>query len=210
MRVLLTTDTVGGVWTYALELARALQPRGVEVALATMGGPLSEAQRAELRSVRDLEVYPSEFRLEWMEEPWADVAEAGEWLLWVERCVRPDVIHLNSYAHGALAWKAPCLVVGHSCVLSWWEGVCGGEAPVEWDRYRQEVRRGLRAASRVAAPTAWMLSSLERYYGPLPPARVIPNGRDPARFLTGEKEPIIFSAGRLWDSAKNLGVLDVV
>ena len=37
MRVLMTADTVGGVWTYALDLARALAPHGVSVALATMG-----------------------------------------------------------------------------------------------------------------------------------------------------------------------------
>ncbi len=29
MRVLMTTDTVGGVWTYALELTRALRRRDV-------------------------------------------------------------------------------------------------------------------------------------------------------------------------------------
>jgi glycogen synthase len=41
MRVLITTDTIGGVWTYAMELARALAPRRVEIALATMGAPLT-------------------------------------------------------------------------------------------------------------------------------------------------------------------------
>jgi glycogen(starch) synthase len=210
MRLLMTTDTVGGVWTYALELARALMPHGVEVALATMGGPISSSQQEEIRRLPHVLVYASEYKLEWMEEPWADVAEAGEWLLWIERCVRPDVVHLNGYAHGALPWRAPSLVVGHSCVLSWWEGVYGGDAGPEWDRYRQEVARGLRAAGRVLAPTAWMLATRERFYGPLPPSQVIPNGRDPARFLPGEKEPFVFSAGRLWDGAKNLGVVDVV
>src|SRR5690349_7949526 len=122
MRILMTTDTVGGVWTYALELARALAPHGVEVALATMGGPLSAAQRDELRPLRHVELFPSEFKLEWMEAPWADVAEAGEWLVWIERCVTPDVVHLNGYVHGALPWRAPSLVVGHSCVFSWHEG----------------------------------------------------------------------------------------
>ena len=37
-RVLMTADTVGGVWTYALELARALAGFGVETTLAVMGG----------------------------------------------------------------------------------------------------------------------------------------------------------------------------
>ncbi|MDQ3796543.1 MAG: glycosyltransferase family 1 protein, partial [Pseudomonadota bacterium] len=33
MKVLMTTDAVGGVWSYALELARALEPFDIEVAL---------------------------------------------------------------------------------------------------------------------------------------------------------------------------------
>ena len=35
----------------------------------------------------------------------------------LERRLRPDVVHLNGYTHGALPWRAPVLVVGHSCVL---------------------------------------------------------------------------------------------
>jgi glycogen(starch) synthase len=212
----MTADTVGGVWTYALELAGALAPHGVEVTLATMGRPLTTAQEAEVRRLPNVRVYASGFKLEWMEDPWADVAEAGEWLLWLAESVRPDLVHLNSYAHGALPWRVPALVVGHSCVLSWWEGVRGGAAPPEWDRYRQEVTRGLRAASMVAAPTHAMRAALERHYGPLPTARVIPNGRDPSRpwrsFLAGPgaKEPFVLSAGRLWDQAKNLNNLDCI
>ncbi|HYO60185.1 MAG TPA: glycosyltransferase family 1 protein, partial [Archangium sp.] len=40
----MTADTVGGVWTYALELCRALAGDGVQVELATLGAPLSPAQ----------------------------------------------------------------------------------------------------------------------------------------------------------------------
>ena len=41
MRVLMTADAVGGVWTYAVELVRALERDGVEFTLATMGAALS-------------------------------------------------------------------------------------------------------------------------------------------------------------------------
>lgn len=44
MKVLLTTDTIGGVWSYAIELARATAPLGMEFIFATMGKPLSVAQ----------------------------------------------------------------------------------------------------------------------------------------------------------------------
>jgi glycogen synthase len=210
MKVLMTTDTVGGVWVYALELARALQPHGVEVALATMGSRITSAQHEEARQLSNVQLFPSEYKLEWMEDPWAEVAEAGEWLLWLEQCVQPDVVHLNGYVHGALPWRVPALVVGHSCVLSWHEAVRGEPAPSWWDRYREEVARGLRAATMVAAPTAWMLATMDRHYGPLPESRVVPNGRDVNRFQPREKEPFVLSAGRLWDQAKNLNNLDAI
>ena len=41
--VLMTADTVGGVWTYALELARALAVFRTRTTLATLGAPLSAA-----------------------------------------------------------------------------------------------------------------------------------------------------------------------
>src|SRR3712207_1843802 len=120
-RVLMTTDTVGGVWTYALELARALCRHGIQVALATMGAPLSASQHTEVRSIPGLSVFESAFKLEWMEDPWSDVSRAGDWLRQLEEAIQPDVVHLNSYVYGALSWRRPALVVGHSCVLSWWE-----------------------------------------------------------------------------------------
>src|ERR1041384_5191725 len=97
-RVLMTADTVGGVWTYALELSRALGELGIEVALATMGAPLSIDQWAEARALPGVRVFESDFKLEWMADPWNDVARAGEWLLDLERQLQPDFVHLNSFA----------------------------------------------------------------------------------------------------------------
>ena len=89
MKVLMTTDTVGGVWTYALQLAHALSNYGVEVALASMGPEPSDRQRQQAREVPRLRLFESAYRLEWMDEPWDDVAAAGEWLLDLEQHVRP-------------------------------------------------------------------------------------------------------------------------
>src|SRR4051812_10709320 len=121
MNLLLTTDTVGGVRTYSVQLARALRPHGAHVALATTRAPLRPDQRAQVQALHHVIVHERSFKLEWMQDPWDDVARAGEWLLDVESSFRPDVVHLNGCAHGALPWDAPVLVVGHSCVLSWWE-----------------------------------------------------------------------------------------
>lgn len=207
----MTTDTVGGVWSYCVELCRELAQRGVEVALATMGAPLSAEQRraaTELASGRvKVQVYESSYRLEWMPDPWGDVDRAGQWLRDLDAAIAPDVVHLNGYCHGDLPWTAPVLVVAHSCVLSWWRAVKGCDAPGEWATYRRRVARGLAAADAIAAPTRAMGDEIERLYAPPRPVRVIPNGRSPARAVPARQEPFIFSAGRFWDQAKNLAAL---
>jgi glycosyltransferase involved in cell wall biosynthesis len=204
----MTADAVGGVWTYALELARDLSRRGAMVALAVMGPEPSPAQRREAAAIAGLEFHVGAYRLEWMDNPWAEVSDAGEWLLELARRLRPDIVHLNGYAHATLAWPAPVLVVAHSCVLSWWEAVKGEAAPGAWCRYREAVRRGLLAADFVVAPTAAMLAAIRRHYGVEVEGQVIPNGISPGDFALGAKEPFVFAAGRLWDEAKNLAVLD--
>ena len=203
----MTADTVGGVWTYALDLARALAPHGVQVALATMGRLPSAAQFVEASALPNVTLFPSEFALEWMPDPWGDVARAGDWLLSLEAEYQPNVVHLNGYAHGHLPWNVPVLMVGHSCVLSWWQAVHGTNAPSEWQRYQDEVQAGLQAADLVAAPTGAMLDCLHLHYGSLTSTRVISNGRDAALFGPAEKQPFIFCAGRLWDEAKNIHAL---
>lgn len=206
----MTADTVGGVWTYALELVAALAPFGVEVTLATMGGPLSADQRAAAARVGNLTVRESRYRLEWMEAPWGDVRDAGTWLAALEAEVQPDLVHLNSYAHGALDWQVPVLVVGHSCVLSWFAAVKGEVPYAQWQQYHRAVARGLRRADRVAAPTAAMRDALRTHYGAFGTGSVVYNGRAASDFPPREKEPFILCAGRLWDAAKNVKALHAV
>jgi glycogen synthase len=207
-RVLMTTETVGGVWTQTLELAHALVDHGVTVALATMGPAPSAAQRCEADEVPDLQLFEGDYRLEWMADPWDDVREAGDWLLALRDHVRPDVVHLSGYAHAALPWDAPVVVTAHSCRLSWWTAVHGETAPASWRRYRREVQRGLLAADVVAAPTRAMIGCLHQHYGPLACGRVIPHGRAPLHFLPRTKQPYVLGSGPLWDEARNLATLD--
>lgn len=205
MNILMTTDTIGGVWRYALELVHGLETFGADILLAAMGAPLSAEQRREVAALRHVQVAESQYKLVWMDDPWADLEAAGEWLLRLAENFKPSLIHLNDYPYGALPWPAPVLMIGHSCVLSWWQAVHGVPAPERLDRYRDAVRTGLRAANGVVAPTAAMLAELHRLYAPLPSARVIFNGRvgQPQR----EKKPFILSAGRLWDPGKNIAGL---
>ncbi len=210
MRVLMTADAVGGVWRYAVDLAAALVPHRVEVTLAVTGPPPSEAREREARSVPHLRLHVAPFRLEWMPDPWDDLARAGEWLGDLARSVRPHVVHLNGYTHAARGWDCPVLCVAHSCVLSWWAAVHGEPAPPDWDRYRAAVLAGLRAADLVVAPSAAMLDALQAQYGPVRRACVIHNGRSAHGLRPAIKEPFVLTAGRLWDPAKNVAVLTAI
>ena len=207
-KILMTADAVGGVWTYALELARGLALEGVKFTIATMGPRPTPAQKLEAAQLPNVSLLESDYRLEWMEDPWSDVDAAGEWLRRLAEERAPDLIHLNGYTHAALSWPAPVLVAAHSCVLSWWRAVRGTRNPNEWNEYRRRVARGLQAADFVVAPTRAMLATLGHNYGALPRLGVIPNGRDASRFHPRRKQPFVFSAGRFWDESKNLAALE--
>lgn len=204
----MTADTLGGVWNYALDLARAMPD--VQFTFATMGRRLSHSQRREVSALTNVAVRESEFRLEWMDEPWREVDAAGEWLLELAREIQPDVVHLNGYSHATVDWPAAAIVVAHSCVLSWWRAVKGGQAPPEYDEYRRRVMVALDAADLVVAPTAAMLDSLGQNYDFTRAGRVIPNGRNQNDFAPAEKLPQIISAGRVWDEAKNMLLLNEI
>jgi len=205
----MTSDTVGGVWTYALTLARELSDSGTEIALATMGRSLTREQRQAASKIKHLEIFESAFRLEWMSEPWEDVEKAEAWLLDIEARVRPKLVHLNHFCHTAIAWQRPKLVVAHSDVYSWYRAVKGTPPGGEWNRYREEVSRNLRAADLIVTPTSAMRDSLQYFYGPLETVRVISNGTRIDRFRPAKKSDYILSVGRLWDDSKNIRTLDL-
>ncbi|HEX6143329.1 MAG TPA: glycosyltransferase family 4 protein [Geminicoccaceae bacterium] len=208
--VLMTTDTIGGIWTYALDLAGGLRRRGVRTVLASMGPPPTGTQRAAALSIPDLVLEQSTFLLEWMDHAEWDVRRAGEWLLELELVHLPEVVHVNGFAHAALPFAAPTVCVAHSCVGTWWRAVKGEAPPARFAGYLGAVAAGLDAADGVVAPTRAFLDQLETVYGPRPRARVIPNGRSAAGFGSSRKRDMVFSAGRGWDEAKNVIALDAI
>lgn len=207
-RILMTADTIGGVWTYAMDLIGALQPKGIEVVLATMGAPLSAAQAQTAARLENLELRESHYKLEWMADAWKDVEEAGHWLCELAESSQPDLVHLNGYCHAALEFEVPVVVVCHSCVYSWWRALRGCEPPVHWEQYRQRVRAGLLAADLVVAPTRAIGDAILDCYATSLKARVIYNARVSTGLGPAEKQPFVLGAGRLWDEAKNLCCLD--
>lgn len=209
LRVLMTADCIGGVWSHAMELTRGLST-DCEVTLVVFGGQLSPAQRREAGTCGARRVVESGLRLEWMDDPWEDVNRAA-WLLREVECeCTPDVIHLNGYALASESWTAPVLVGAHSCVLSWWRAVKREAPPARLEMYRTRVAAGLAEADAVVAPTKSMLTTLHENYGVPFDGCVIANGLDASVFVPTPKRPCILSAGRVWDEAKNIALLETI
>lgn len=206
-KVLMTADTVGGVWTFAMELCAGLARRGVEVTLLSMGRLPDAAQQNEAREQPNLNLVATAYRLEWMQNCQADVVESGRLLMQLAAEFKPDIVHLNGYYHATLPFDAPVLLTAHSCVASWWR-VCKREPlPLEWWRYANWLSAAVGAADMVVAPTGAFLSEFQRLHGPAKRARAIWNGRDASLFRAGAKQNFALAAGRLWDEAKNIGTL---
>jgi glycosyltransferase involved in cell wall biosynthesis len=204
MKILMTTDNIGGVWTFALSLAVGMRKKGVEVILAIIGNPLSKSQ---IKQLKDIRFYHRLSKQEWMDEPWEDLRETGQWLLRLQDIVRADIVHLNSYAYGSLRWRVPVIVTLHSCVLTWWQAVKNEPAPQSYDIYREIVTLGIRSAAVVTAPGNVMMNTAEEYYGPFRRKKVIYNGLDPDNFRKTNKVRMLFSMGRMWDEGKNCSLI---
>jgi glycosyltransferase involved in cell wall biosynthesis len=176
-----------------------------------MGPEPSPAQRAAAKRLGNVVVESAPYRLEWMDGAAADLALGRQWLGALARRHGADLVHVNGYAHACLAVDCPVLAVAHSDVLSWWQAVHREPAPPEWDHYRDEVIAGLVAADRIAAPSRAVLDDLAAHYGfARDDALVIPNGIDLAAYRAAAKRRVVMAAGRLWDAAKNLALLDEV
>jgi glycosyltransferase involved in cell wall biosynthesis len=206
LRVLMTTDAVGGVWIYAVALARELCRRGTHVTLVTLGPPPRADQLEALRWT-DIAVTSTDLAPEWMDPEGKDFARGCRTLSTLERRIKPDLVHLNSYREACARWASPVLVMAHSCKRSWWHA-CRGREPAEphWQEYVANVGLGLVAADCWGAPSVAFRDSIEMLYAPPTPGRVIWNGIDDFPKPAG-KEPYILVAGRLWDEAKNAAAL---
>ncbi len=216
MHILLTTDTVGGVWTFTEELSAGLVRLGHQVTLVTLGHPLDEGQRNWLASMQSMQsplfrCIETTFRLEWMEDATEDLERSAELLRSLVRKLEPDVLHSNQFAYGNLSDVVPVLLTGHSDMLSWWEAVHGERLPDtgRMRSYTSMVRAGLEAATRLAAPTAWMARELREQYAVDRPVEVLPNGRSPELFRPDlPKRLQALTVGRAWDKGKNVSLLE--
>lgn len=207
-KILMTADTLGGVWTYALELSRALADWNVEIYLATMGRNLSEDQRKDAAKIENLHIIESDYKLEWMENPWRDVQRAGRWLKDLEKEIKPHIVHLNNYVHGAETWDSPVLITAHSDVYSWFAYVKNQRPDKSWLTYHQQVEKGLNGVDHIVAITRAVDKDLQAQFYYSTPTTVIHNGLNAEGFKKRKKESFALSVGRIWDDAKNFSLLN--
>src|SRR3954468_18437740 len=95
-RLLMTTDAVGGVWTFSTALASALADAGMDVRLVVMGPAPQAEKRAMLRDAR-VQLIESGLALEWQDPQGDDLANARRFFAALEQEIAPDVVHLNSF-----------------------------------------------------------------------------------------------------------------
>jgi glycosyltransferase involved in cell wall biosynthesis len=210
IKILMTADAIGGVWTYVVELVKGLLPFDFEIVLAVMGSPPSRSQHYEMCCNGNVTILYKPFRLEWMENSDSDIQDAGEWLLSLQDTYDIDLVHINGYSNVALFWKCPVVCVAHSCVYSWYSHVKNCLPDSSWDRYKKRVCEAMVNADTVISPSFAMQRDLIKFYVNIKKTNVIYNGRSDKHFGTGKKEPLLFASGRTWDDAKNLKCLSGV
>src|SRR5699024_2927300 len=207
-KILMTADTLGGVWNYCLELCKALENYPIEIHLISFGNLVSKSQFEETKSLRNLKLYSFDFNLEWMKNP--DIKLIKEKIYELYSKIKPDLIHFNNYVENEILNKIPKITVFHSCVQTWWKAVKKEKAPQEWNTYFELVENSLKNSDKVVFPSKAMFEEAKNIYSLLENAVVIPNAREVNLPENIKKEKIILCSGRIWDEAKNLKILGTI
>jgi len=211
-RVLMTTDAVGGVWQYAVDLARQLAGAGCEVLLAVLGPPPGADQRRHGGGCAGVRIVETGLPLDWM------CTDAGEARMVAAETARlaaawsADLVHCNSPALvGAADFPVPVVAAAHGCISTWWQAARAGPVDPALRWHGEWMRRGLTAADAAIAPSASFAATLKATYRLARPPLVVHNGRAPIH-AADERPPInaALTVGRMWDPVKNGVLLDAV
>ena len=200
-RVLITTDAIGGIWRYAVELSRGLAAHGTPITLAVVGPNPSEAQVAELPATVTL--VKTNLPLDWLATAPAELDHASQTLA----AIPADIALLHAPAYLRHRWPIPVAVMAHSCLATWFAAVRGTGVPADYAWRAQATADGFARATSIAAPTAAFATAIQRAHG-LGAVTVIHNGRDALPAPHCERDRAILTAGRLWDDGKDAALLD--
>lgn len=207
-RVMLTADAVGGVWHYTAELAAGFAGLGAQVLVVAMGPGPSTARRAEMGAIDGLELRVTDLPLDWLADSAEHIADAAERLAEIAAEWEAETVQLHSPAYAGVAgWPCPVIAGAHSCVATWWQAVRDGALPDDLVWRASLVAQGLVEADAVLAPSHSFARQLLDVYDLEREIRVVWNGRNPFQ-VERDSHPHGFTAGRLWDEAKNIATLD--
>ena len=209
LRLLLTTDAVGGVWQYSVDLARGLSRLNVETVLAIMGPSPSKAQLVMASGVKGLTLVDTGLPLDWLARTPVSVSAAGQAISKLAERHSADIVQLNSPALAAEAeFTVPVVAVNHSCLATWWAAVKEGPMDAAFEWRAQLGSQGLRKANRVVTPSAAFSEATREANGLSALPTTVHNGRTPLALPRVAPHDFAFTAGRLWDKGKNAATLD--
>jgi glycosyltransferase involved in cell wall biosynthesis len=204
-RILMTIDATGGVWRYAMDLARGLRPHGVETGFLGFGprpAPHAEAEATALGPLDWAETPP-----DWMAADAAALKDVPAVIAASAARARADLVQVNVPSQAAgLTQDLPVVAVHHSCVATWFRAVKGTPLPDSWSWQARLTRAGLGRADAVVVPSAAHGRAVTDAYG-AQRVRVVPNGVE-AEECAHEGMPYVAASGRWWDEGKGGAVLD--
>lgn len=214
MRVLITTDTLGGVWTFSLEMAAGLLERGCSVLLISFGRMPSTAQREQCELLQTrysgrFQLQASEISLEWVENDGAFFKQGAALLEREALRFAPDLIHSSQFCYGALDLPIPRVITAHQDVFGRDRASQGRHvlrSPF-LTRYKTQVQQGLAIADAVVAPTRWMLEDLGRSFTLSRNTAIVAHGRRLDTGFQNFRELRAIAAGRVTDEAKGFDTL---
>ena len=206
--VLISTDAVGGVWRYTMEVSRGLAARGWTVLVAVLGPAPHPTQLREAEAIAGIEIIVTGLALDWLAETPAALAAAAAALASEAARAHVALLHTPGLI-GVVPWPVPVAVMMHSCLTTWFAAVRGTPVAPDYAWRADAAADGLRRASVLAAPTQAFAEAIAMTYG-LPPLMPIHNGRDPVALPPAYRQASVLTAGRLWDDAKNIPLLDQV
>lgn len=205
--ILLSTDAVGGVWHYSLALAQGLAAAGQRALLAVVGPAPDARQTAAAREVPGCTLVTTGTGLDWTARNHEDLARIAATLARLAADHGAASLHLHAPCLAAFPYPAPVVCVAHSCIATWWAAVRATPLPEPFAFHAAATRDGLLRADAAIAPTAAFARQLSAVHGIATP-RHIHNGAPPPAAVDAPRQPIVLTAGRLWDEGKNTAMLD--
>ena len=209
LHLFLTTDAVGGVWTYSVELAAALAAENdVAVTLAVLGPPASAEQVERATAIPGLRLIHAELPLDWTAESETELRATAAALADLAERAEADAVQLHAPALACADFPPPVISVVHSCVATWWAAVRGTDLPADFAWRTELAREGMERSDLVVAPTRAFAGAVQQVYALEQPPAAVHNGRSPLPMPSLPRADRAFTAGRLWDEGKNAAAFD--